>query len=167
MEPLPHRHQHSSSQPMLGRDGRVLEPTAGKWCRPTTTSRSGRSPITVAAAAAAAAAAASTIWHIRCCWRWGWQACENIACVAVLPRGSCRNRRWKKREVHSVADNSCLGKKKNAPGKKTTAPSRLGKKQQPPRPASKKKRGLRQKGVYLPIFAPKRGTPRKHMGNLQ
>ena len=28
-------------------------------------------------------------------------------------------------------------------------------------------KGLRQKGVYLPIFAPKRGTPKKHMGNLQ
>ena len=27
-------------------------------------------------------------------------------------------------------------------------------------------KGLRQKGVYLPIFAPKRGTPKKHMGNL-
>ncbi|CAN0467063.1 unnamed protein product [Ascophyllum nodosum] len=52
----------------------------------------------------------STIWHIRCCWRWGWQAFENIARVAVLPRGSCRNRRWKKREVHSVADDSCYGK---------------------------------------------------------
>ena len=27
--------------------------------------------------------------------------------MAVLPRGSCRNRRWKKSEVHSVADDSC------------------------------------------------------------
>ena len=29
-----------------------------------------------------------------------------------------------------------------------------------------KKMGLRQKGVYLSIFAPKRGTPKKHMDNL-
>ena len=27
--------------------------------------------------------------------------------------------------------------------------------------------GLRQKGVHSPVSAPKRGTPRKRMGNLQ